>query len=116
MEAQAAQRAKASVDSPNLVLLVEDGAPVAMAGINARVGTAVQVGGVFVPKPLRGAGRGGAVTAGLLAAEKAAGTTTAILFAASEAAAKTYERIGFERCGGYRVALLKTPVTLANPT
>ena len=50
-----------------------------------------------------------------LAALRGDGVTTAILFAASSPAARAYERIGFVRCGTYRVALLKAPVTIGGP-
>ena len=93
----------------------EGGTPVAMAAINACAGSALQIGGVFVPPELRGDGRAGRVVSALLA-EKAQGEAdTAILFAASESAAKAYERIGFQKIGAYRVALLKEPYTLGAP-
>ncbi|MCB1333328.1 MAG: GNAT family N-acetyltransferase [Roseivivax sp.] len=114
-QAAAEQRARHLVGSANLRLLEEDGTPVAMAGINARAGSAVQVGGVYVPPALRGAGRGGRAVAGLLAEAAAQGVRKAVLFAASPEAAKTYERIGFARIGDYRVALLKEPLTLGSP-
>ncbi|MBS0125128.1 GNAT family N-acetyltransferase [Thetidibacter halocola] len=107
-DAMAEARAGAAIGSADLRLLIENGAPVAMAGINARAGTAVQLGAVFVPEDLRGQGRGGRATAGLLG-DAAGDATVAILFAASPAAASVYERLGFERVGDYRVALLRTP-------
>jgi GNAT superfamily N-acetyltransferase len=104
--AEAASRAAEAVDGGTLRLLLEDGAPAAMAAVNAQAGNAVQVGSVFVPPPLRGAGRAGRAVAGLLAHAAARGARQAVLFAASPAAARSYERIGFVRVGGYRVALL----------
>jgi len=112
---QAQRRARAAVDAPGLRLMDEDGRPVAMAAINARAGGAVQIGGVFVPPGLRGQGRGGRAVAGLLAEARGQGAGLAVLFAASPGAAKAYERIGFARCGDYRVALLAAPVALGNP-
>lgn len=96
-------------------LLIEDGAPTAMTGINAKAGSAVQVGGVFVPERHRGQGRAGRLVAAHLNELKAQGVTRAILFAASADAAKAYERIGFTRCGDYRVALTAQPTTLGSP-
>ncbi len=107
----ARDRALRAVGSPDLRLLI-DGGPVAMAGINAAAGDAVQVGGVFVPPDLRGAGRAGQVVTGLLAARRETGARRAILFAASVTAARAYVRIGFARIGDYRIALLTAPVTL----
>ncbi|MFW2588862.1 GNAT family N-acetyltransferase [Sagittula sp. SSi028] len=113
LEKQATERSRAVVGSPKTRLLIENDVPVAMAGINARVGAVVQVGGVFVPQGLRGQGRGGAVTRSLLAEQKDHGATRAILFAASPAAEASYKRIGFTPCGGYQIALLSAPLTLA---
>ena len=110
--AEAMLRAEQAVGSERVRLLVEGGTPVAMAGINAQAGDAVQVGGVFVPPELRGQGLGGRVVAGLLADKAAKSAMTAILFANSPAAARTYERIGFERIGDYRVAVLAKALTL----
>lgn len=112
---QARRRARAAVGSPDLRLMDEDGRPVAMAAINARAGDAVQVGGVFVPPPLRGQGRAGRVVAGVLAEARREGAGLAVLFAASPGAATAYERIGFARCGDFGVALLHEPQTLGNP-
>lgn len=109
---EATDRAVAAVGSDSVRLMVEKGRPVAMSAINAWAGHAVQIGGVYVPPELRGAGRGGRVVAAQLAALRGDGVTTAILFAASSPAARAYERIGFVRCGTYRVALLKAPVTI----
>ena len=91
-------------------LLLEDGAPVAMADINAEVAGMVQVGGVFVPPAQRGRGLAGAVTCAILhRARRESGAHTGILFANNPIAARAYERIGFRRVGNYRVALLRTP-------
>lgn len=110
-----AEQAQAFIDQRLPYLLIEDGQPVAMAALNARVGDTVQVGGVFVPKPLRGQGRAGRVVAGHLAELADEGDTRALLFAASDDAARAYRKIGFQRVGTYRVAILRDPVTLGNP-
>ena len=116
IDGDAANRARAAVGSEKTRLLVEDGGPTAMTGINSAAGPAVQVGGVFVPPALRGQGRAGRAVAAHLAELRDTGREVAILFAASEEAAKAYERIGFEKVGAYRVALLKDPFMLSDPT
>lgn len=93
-------------------LCAADGAPLAMAAINARAGEAVQVGGVFVPPPVRGQGLAGRVVAALLAENHARGTRRAILFAATENARRAYAKLGFDTVGAYRVALLRSPLIL----
>lgn len=90
-------------------ILERDGVAVAMTSLNARVAETVQIGGVYVPTALRGQGLAGALVAAQLSELRAAGTTTAVLFAANVAAARAYERIGFQRVGDYEIALLKTP-------
>lgn len=112
IDREAAVRARAAVGSPDTQIMEERGRPVAMARINARARRAVQVGGVFVPETFRGEGRAGRVVSGLLATARARGAELAILFAASPAAAKAYERIGFVRCGDYRVTILRDPLPL----
>lgn len=104
--AEARSRAGDAIGGGALRLLLEGGQPAGMAAINARAGDAVQVGSVFVPPALRGAGRAGRAVAGVLAHAGTGGARQAVLFAASPAAARSYERIGFVRVGGYRVALL----------
>lgn len=111
----AQKRAAEAVGAARIRLLIEDGSPSAMAAINARAGAAVQVGGVYVPPDLRGAGRGGRVVKALLAETAQQGIATAILFAASDPAARAYEAIGFDKIGEYRVALLREALTLGDP-
>ncbi len=106
LRAEARSRADAALGGRDVHLLIEGGRPVAMSGINARAGQAVQIGGVYVPPRLRGQGRAGRAVAAQLAAARDGGARTAILFAGSAPAARAYERIGFERIGAYRVALL----------
>ena len=115
LQGAAARRAELAVGSPRIRLMEQENVPVAMAAINAKAGQAVQVGGVFVPRDLRGKGLGGQVVKALLAEMAGQGATTAILFAASPDAAKTYERIGFGKVGGYRIAMLDQATTLGDP-
>lgn len=105
-------RAKSAIGSDRTKLLLDDNGPVAMSSINAKAGSAVQIGGVFVPKPLRGRGLAGRIVSAQLAKARNAGAKSALLFAASENAARAYEKIGFERIGSYRVAMLRSPMTV----
>ena len=93
-------------------LLVAAGAPVAMTAINARAVDTVQVGGVYVPPDQRSKGYGGTVVALHLAELAQEGVARAVLFAANKAAARAYERIGFQHVGAYRVAMLNAPVVV----
>lgn len=110
--ADALSRARAAIAGFPMRLLLEAGAPVAMAGINARVGDVVQVGGVFVPEGARNRGLGRRVTAALLREEARAGARLAVLFANNAAAARAYEALGFVRVGSYRVAMADHLLTL----
>lgn len=109
-------RAARAIGSDDVVILEDDGAPVAMAGINARLPDVVQVGGVFTPDGLRGNGYARRAVAGLLRRCAAQGVTQAVLFANNEAAAHAYEALGFQRVGDYRVALLRRPITIGGGT
>ncbi|MEQ9694161.1 GNAT family N-acetyltransferase [Shimia sp. SDUM112013] len=107
--------AEAAITGGRVRLLFDDGAPVAMTAINARSDSAVQVGGVFVPRDLRGQGLAGRVVTAHLTELREAGITRAILFAATPDAARAYEKIGFARAGDYRVALLAEAHMLGDP-
>jgi predicted GNAT family acetyltransferase len=102
-------RARADLQTGRVRLLEQDGAPVAMAALNAVVGTHVQVGGVFVPQELRGRGFAQRITVGLLQAARRDGAETAVLFANNPVAARTYEAIEFQQVGWYGIALLARP-------
>lgn len=107
---EGAIRAREAIGNPDVMLLIEGGAPVAMAGINARLPDMVQVGGVYTPPSLRGNGHARRAVAGLLKAQ--VGVDRSILFAADKAAARAYEAIGYRLIGSYRVAMLKEPKTV----
>ena len=110
---EVAVRAAAAIGAEDVVLLADaQDIPIAMSAINARAGDVVQVGGVFVPRDLRGQGLAGRVVAAQLHALARTGVTRAILFAASTDAARAYEKIGFRHIGGYRIAMLGAPTTL----
>ncbi|MEO9576420.1 MAG: GNAT family N-acetyltransferase [Tateyamaria sp.] len=102
-------RAGAAIGSDDVVILEENGTPLAMAGINARLPDIVQVGGVFTPDGMRGNGYARRATAGLLRQCRAQGVTQSVLFAHNAVAARAYEALGFQHVGEYRVALLTTP-------
>lgn len=109
-------RAVEAISRGKTRLLIEDGVPVAMTGINAEVGDMVQIGGVFTPPDRRGRGHARRVVAAHLVELRDAGINTAILFANNAAAARAYEAIGFERIGAYRVAILKAPQVIGAAT
>ncbi|SFJ82779.1 GNAT family N-acetyltransferase [Celeribacter neptunius] len=110
---EAEERADEAMSNPDIrILLDAEDKPCAMSALNARAGTALQVGGVFVPRALRGRGLAGRVVAAMLAELRAEGATRAILFAASKDAARAYEKIGFEQLGEYMLAIPKAPLTL----
>lgn len=108
----ARRRAAGAIGSDDVVLLEENGRPLAMAGINARVGDMVQIGNVFTPDGLRGNGYARRAVAGLLRQCAAQGVTQSVLFANNDAAASAYEALGYRRIGDYRVALLVTPTQI----
>ncbi len=105
----ARDRVTAQLTNPTIRLLIRDGAPVAMAGTNARALETAQIGGVFTPKHLRGQGLAGRAIALYMQELVANGVTDVLLFAASAEAAKAYEKIGFKRIGEYQLAMLKAP-------
>jgi GNAT superfamily N-acetyltransferase len=90
-------------------VLIADGQPVAMTGFNAALPQIVQVGGVYTPPCWRGRGFARRAVALHLAQARAAGVQRAILFAASDAAARAYVALGFERIGDYAIALFDKP-------
>ena len=45
-----------------------------------------------------------------------AGARVAILFSNNDAASRAYESIGFERVGAYRVGVLKSALTVGEPS
>ena len=110
--AKAKVRAQAAIGSADVVILEEDGTPVAMAGINARLPDIVQIGGVFTPDGVRGNGYARRALAGLLRRCAAQGVTQSVLFANNDAAAHAYEALGYRHVGEYRVALLSAPTKI----
>lgn len=114
--AETAARARAALDGAPLRLLQGPDGPLAMASLNARAADMIQVGGVYVPAPLRGRGLGREVTRALLAEARTEGARWAVLFANNTAAARAYQSIGFAQIGWYRILLLKGPVRAGEMT
>ena len=81
------------------------GQPVAMTGFNAILPEIVQVGGVYVPPPLRRHGHARRAVALHLAEALAGGVTEAVLSAATPSAARAYEAIGFARIGDFAMKI-----------
>ena len=93
-------------------LLTAAAEPVAFAAFNAALPDIVQVGGVWVPPPLRNRGYSRAVVAGALLAARASGVARAVLFAENPAAIRSYQAIGFRRIGEYGLMLFPEPLTV----
>jgi predicted GNAT family acetyltransferase len=94
------------------VVLWHDGQPVARTGFNAQCPGIVQIGGVYVPPPLRGRGYARTAVALHLAQAASRGVTRATLFSASDMAARAYRAIGFHQIGDWFLGLLDGTVTL----
>jgi RimJ/RimL family protein N-acetyltransferase len=90
-------------------LLEENGRPVSTSGFNATLAEAVQVGGVWTPRELRGRGYARAVVAASLLAARSRGATRSVLFTGQRnlPAQKAYEALGFRHVGQYRLVLLR---------
>lgn len=90
-------------------LLFRGTAPVAMAGINARIPGVVQIGGVYTPPDFRSQGFARAAVALMLEGLRSTGTDLALLFAASNTAVRAYRAIGFEPSHSFSIHLLAKP-------
>ncbi len=108
-------RAEEAIAAETVWFLDGEDGPVAMSAVNAHAGHAVQIGSVFVRRDRRGRGLAAKVVTAQLAELREEGFARAILFAGSDRAARVYEKIGFQRVGDYRVALLDPPVQLGSP-
>ncbi len=106
----AAFQIERSIERGALRVLVVDGQLSAMTAFNAELPDCVQIGGVFTPQHLRNRGYARRAVAAHLSEARARGVEKAVLFAASEAACRTYEAIGFQQVGTYRVALFEEPM------
>jgi GNAT superfamily N-acetyltransferase len=94
-------------------VLWHKGSPVALTGFNARLSEVAQVGGVFVPRDLRGAGHARRAVALHLAEARGEGLRRAVLFAVSAAAAHVYETLGFRPAGHMSIVLFRSAQTIA---
>lgn len=115
LDQEAEERVARALANGDMRLLDQQGQPVAMAAINARLPDMVQVGGVFTPPKARRQGLARRVVGLMLAEERVRGVDTAILFASGPAASRAYETLGFRCIGRYAVCVLKDPVTLPMP-
>ena len=113
LDSKVASRLVQSLDARNLWALIVEGKAVSLSGFNAQLPDMVQVGPVWTPPEYRSNGYARILVAKTLLAARARGVTRAILSTDSEAAAKAYEALGFEKIGRYRLALLKSPAKLA---
>ena len=110
-EAMACESEESALERGSVWLVVDGGVPVAMAGFNARLSGLVQLGGVWTPPERRGRGYARAVVAAALQDAAAEGVGEAVLFTGEEnvPAVRAYQSLGFERCGSYRITLLRQP-------
>ncbi|MBN8196954.1 GNAT family N-acetyltransferase [Thalassospira povalilytica] len=112
LDSKVASRLVQSLDARNMWALIVEGKAVSLSGFNAQLPDMVQVGPVWTPPEYRSNGYARILVAKTLLAARARGVTRAILSTDSEAAAKAYEALGFEKIGRYRLALLKSPMQL----
>lgn len=110
---QARHQAEAEVDdyiaNDTHRVLMQGDTPLGVTGTNTRAGSAVQVGGVYTPPVMRGAGIARLAVARHMAELRDAGATHSILFAANAAAARAYQAIGFERSFTFAWRLYSDP-------
>jgi predicted GNAT family acetyltransferase len=90
-------------------IAVDRGRPVSYSAFNARLPDAVQVGGVWTPRKLRGRGFGRAVVAGSLLEARSKGIRSGILFTGEDnrSARAAYEALGFRVVGDYALVIFR---------
>ena len=91
----------------NAWVALEDGVPVSLSALNAKLPDIVQLGGIYTPPALRGRGFARVACAAALLAARARGAERAVLFTSNPAAARAYEALGFRRTGSYAVLLFR---------
>jgi GNAT superfamily N-acetyltransferase len=91
----------------NAWVLLDRGRLVSLSAFNATLPDMVQLGGIFTPPELRGRGYAKAAVAGSLLAARQRGASRAVLFTSTASAARSYEGIGFRRCGDYCLVLFR---------
>jgi len=89
----------------NAWVLLFQGEPVSLCGINARVGDSVQLGPVWTPPEQRNRGYARTLVRLALNELKSKGARMAYLFTKDPAAMRVYEAVGFKKIGDYRLAL-----------
>lgn len=90
-----------------------DGTPLAMAGVTRRSAGQVRVAPVYTPAELRGHGYGGAATAEVSRAARAAGADEVLLFTdlANPTSNALYQRLGYRPVGDFTVWDFTPPAT-----
>lgn len=86
-------------------VLEVDGGAVAYSAFNATLPDCVQVGGVWTPPELRGAGYGRAVVAGTLVLARERGAERSVLFTGNPAAERAYRALGYRRTGDFGMVI-----------
>ncbi|WP_044828690.1 GNAT family N-acetyltransferase [Thalassospira sp. HJ] len=114
LDSKIASRLVRALDARTMWGLIVDGKAVSLSGFNATLPDMVQVGPVWTPPEERSNGYARILVAKTLLAVRARGVKRAILSTDSEAAAKAYEALGFEKVGRYRLALLKQDMRVAS--
>ncbi|NIY74672.1 GNAT family N-acetyltransferase [Thalassospira sp. HF15] len=112
LDSKIASRLVQALDARCMWGLIVDGKPVSLSGFNATLPDMVQVGPVWTPPEERSKGYARILVAKTLLAVRARGVKRAILSTDSEAAAKAYEALGFQKIGHYRLALLQHAVSI----
>lgn len=93
------------------ILLNETETPVCIVGISCRIDGVIQIGPVYTPPQHRKRGYARHLMAKALQEEwKHQWSTRAVLMAEDPTAIRCYKDVGFAVSGGYRLALLQSPV------
>jgi len=110
--ARAIAHVNGALESGDYRVLMRGETPLAVTGFNAKLPETVMIGGVYTPTAFRGQGYAGKALALHLAEVRDKGLKQAVLSAANEAAAKAYERIGFQKMGAFNITVLDRPVII----
>ncbi len=96
-------------------ILWQDQTPLALAGFNAEIPGAVQVGGVYTPPELRNRGYSRRAVGLGLAEARARGILRAYLFTSSLAAARAYTALGFHRSHDFTLLMFAAAQEVTGP-
>jgi len=99
-----------ALESAHYRVLMKGDTPLALTGFNAVLPETVMIGGVYTPPEQRGKGYAGAAIALNLADARSHGVKEAVLSAANSAAARAYEKIGFQKMGEFGITVFENPV------